>query len=238
MVRAPWYSLLIALFVMQFFDKRFRRLFIVIAVVAAIVLGLAWNRVSESQVAARLNDETSTYQGREDRWLTGLNMWRAQPIGGWGFNRFKQHGWRFRVEGTHQRMQAPENDYLIVMIGGGLIALVPYLAILLTPLLTSIRLAAKAKSFRKKKLPWTGFVKVETLGVVCAEIVCYLVYSFSAANVSAGTKLILFAVAGAVVGTHEHLLRRPDESPALADDEGSSNLAAQQLTVQGQTLNA
>jgi O-antigen ligase len=235
MVRAPWYSLLIALFVMQIFDKRFRRLFFAVAIVAALLIGLTWNRVADSDVAARLNDETSTYEGREARWRTGLNMWLARPVRGWGFGRFEREAWRFRTDVLQQRLRAPENDYLVVMIGSGLIGIVPYLGVLLVPLWYSLRLIFQARSLERKGLPWPGFVKVETLSLLNAVIVCYLVYSFSAANVIAGTKLILLSLAGAVVGTHEDLLRRSEDTEpvdyavkALPNDANSS-LATQRL---------
>jgi len=245
MTRAPWISLLIALFVIQFFDKRFRRLFIIIAVVGAIILGLTWDRVTQSTVAARINDDTSTYEGRQERWKTGLNMWLVRPIRGWGFGRFEREAWRFRAGESNVRLSAPENDYLVVVIGSGLLGLLPYLGMLLIPLWYGLRLIAKAKAhpdrFRgaPRHKPGTGFVKVETVAVACAVIICYLVYSFSAANVIAGTKLILFALCGAVIGSHEHLLgrtwadTRPGNPKETLPTDPHLSLATQRLNIRG-----
>lgn len=237
MVRAPWYSLLAALFVMQIFDKRFRRFFFAVAIVATLLIGLTWNRVAESNVATRLNDETSTYEGREARWVTGLHMWLARPVRGWGFGRFEREAWRFQTDVLQQRLRAPENDYLVVMIGSGLIGIIPYMGVLLVPLWYSLRLIFQARSLERRGLPWPGFVKIETLSLLNAVIVCYLIYSFSAANVIAGTKLILLSLAGAVVGTHEHLLRRTNSSAPSSDLEtappGDANPS---LITQRQTL--
>jgi O-antigen ligase len=235
MCRAPWYSLLVALFVMQLFDKRFRKLFVAIAIVGVLLVGLTWNRVSESNVAARLNDETSTYEGREARWITGFNMWRARPIRGWGFGKFEREAWRFRTDSLGQRLRAPENDYLVVAIGSGLLGLLPYLGVLLIPLWYSLRLVGRIRSLRRQGLPWPGFVKTETLGLLAALIVCFLVFSFSAANVIAGTKLVLLTLGGAIAGSHEHLLRRtarvtdPGAREAQAVDAPCENLTTQPL---------
>jgi len=219
MTRAPWLSLLIALFFMQLFDKRFRRLFIIIAIISAIMLGLTWERVSQSTVATRLNDETSTVEGRQARWNAGWNMWLARPIRGWGVGRFEQQSWRFRTDGGNARLNAPENDYLVVMISSGLLGLLPYLGVILIPLVDGLRLIAQARSFQRQDLPWPGFVKVETLAVACAVTICFLVYSFSAANVIAGTKLILLVITGTVIGSHEHLLRSPKRRTATGQSD-------------------
>jgi hypothetical protein len=246
MVRAPWLALLIALFVIQIFDRRFRRLFILIAIVAAIVLGLTWDRVSRSNVAARLSDETSTYEGRQERWQAGLKMWLARPMRGWGFGRFEREAWRYRRDGSTTPMTAPENDYLVVMVGSGLIGFLPYMGMLLLPLWNGLRLIARAKARERQHVPWPGFVKVETLAVSCAVIAAYLVFSFSAANVIAGSKLILMSLTGAVVGSHEALLRRPKRNASQSSvpqdaqiappETANSGLTTHRLNIRGQTL--
>jgi O-antigen ligase len=208
MCRAPWLSLLAALFVIQLFDRRFRRLFVLIAIAAAILLGLTWDQVSGSTAVARINDENSTLEGRQARWQAGLNMWLAQPVRGWGFNRYERESWRFRTDDLGIDLEAPENDYLTVMIGSGLLGFLPYMGVLLIPLWRSLRLIFQARRLERRGQTWPGFVKPETLAVLCAVIVSYLIYSFSAANVIGGTKLILLTLAGTVAGTHEHLLRR------------------------------
>ena len=49
MSRTPWYALLIALFTMQFFYPQFRKAFLVIGVVVAVVIGVTWDQVSQFQ---------------------------------------------------------------------------------------------------------------------------------------------------------------------------------------------
>jgi O-antigen ligase len=160
-------------------------------------------------------------------------------VRGWGFGRFEREAWRFRQDVLSQRLRAPENDYLVVMVGSGLVGVIPYLGVLLIPLWYSLRLIAQARSLRRQGLPWPGFVKIETLSTLNAVIVCFLAYSFSAANVTAGTKLILLSLAGAVVGTHEHLLRRPDSSAqpevtSASTAQANPSLAIQSLDIRGQ----
>jgi O-antigen ligase len=202
MTRAPWYSLLLALFIMQFFYPKFRRLFYVIVFVAAIALWATWDQVVESNAADRVNDKVSTLEGRDVRWQAGFNMWRAKPIQGWGFGRYQEESGRFRTDGESRNCSAVENDYLYILVGSGLIGFLPYLIFLLVPLVNSLRLFFKARA-----PDWSGFIRPETLTVYWAVILCLLITSYSAIQTQAVIKLMTFAVAGAVIGTHEHLLR-------------------------------
>jgi O-antigen ligase len=205
MSRTPWYALLIALFVMQFFYPQFRKVFFAITFVAIIILGLTWDQVSESDVANRVNDKVSTLEGREARWTAGFNMWKAKPVRGWGFDRYETHSGRFRTDGvnTNFRNGAIENDYLHIMVSCGLIGFVPYALFLLVPLVNSLRLF-----FRARASDWSGFIKPEVLSVYWAVIICLLITSYTAIQTQAIIRLMTFAVAGAIVGSHEHVLGR------------------------------
>jgi O-antigen ligase len=201
MVRAPWYALLLSLFIMQFFYPQFRKVFFVIALVAAIVLWATWDQVSESQAAERINDQTSTLEGREARWQAGYNMWRVKPIQGWGFGWYGRESGRFRTDGSSRNLSAIENDYLYILVGSGLIGFLPYLIFLLAPLVNSLRLF-----FRARAPDWSGFIKPEILTIYWAVVLCLAITSYSAIHPRPYVKLMTFAVAGAVVGTHESLL--------------------------------
>jgi O-antigen ligase len=215
MSRTPWYALLAALFIMQLFYPQFRKVFYVIVFVAAIVLWATWDQVSESDVADRVDDKVSTMEGREARWQAGFNMWQVKPIRGWGFGRYRQESGRFRTDGKRSNLGAIENDYLHILVGSGLIGFLPYLLFLLAPLVNSLRLF-----FRARAPGWSGFIKPETLTVYWAVIICLLITSYTAIQTQVVIKLMTFAVAGAVVGSHEPLLcdskKRPFHDP-LAD---------------------
>jgi O-antigen ligase len=202
MSRTPWYALLFALFVMQFFYPQFRKLFFVIVLVAAIVVWATWDQVIESDAANRVGDNVSTLEGRKARWQAGYNMWRAKPIRGWGFGRYKKESGRFRTDGKRTNFYAIENDYLHILVGSGLIGFLPYLLFLLAPLVNSLRLF-----FRARSPDWSGFIKPKTLAIYWAVTLCLAITSYTAIHVQPVLKLMAFAVAGAVVGSHEHLLR-------------------------------
>ena len=203
MSRTPWYSLLIALFVMQFAYPRFRRLFLAILCVSAVLLVVFWDQVAVSDVAARVTDRVSTLEGRQTRWEAGLRMWLARPVRGWGFGRYEEVSGRYRSDGLRANLSAIENDYLYVLVGSGLIGFVPYLLVLAVPLLASLRLFLRARLGGR-----SGFITQEMIAVYWAVMLSYLIGSFTARDTQPGLRLMVFAVAGAVVGTHEYLLRR------------------------------
>lgn len=219
MSRTPWYALLIALFVMQLFYPQFRKLFVAILVVAVLALGVNWSQVSQSQIAARINDQNSTLEGRQTRWQAGYNMWRAKPIRGWGFGRFETEAGRFRTDGERKNFGngAIENDYLHMLVGSGLIGFAPYLLFLLVPLIRSARLF-----FRIRAPNGSVFIKRETIALYWAVLLVLVITSYTAIQVRPVIKMMTFAVVGAVVGSHEHLLHRPKRKFALVEEAAHS----------------
>ncbi|MEM7034801.1 MAG: O-antigen ligase family protein [Chloroflexota bacterium] len=205
--RTPWYATLLALFVMQLFYPQFRKLFIIIGIVGAVVIFGTWDSVSQSQAASRLDDDGEGLEGREARWNAGWNMFMSKPIRGWGFGKYETNSGRFRTDGSRSNFDAIESDYLHIMVATGLIGIAPYLLYIASILIYSWRL------FLRVRLPeWSGFIKTGTLTVVWAMIICLMVTSYTARQVQPVIKLITFAVAGAVVGSHEYILRKPKDS--------------------------
>jgi O-antigen ligase len=201
--RTSWYALLISLFIIQFFYPRFRKVFFVIVFVAAIVLWATWEQVNESAVVnERVNSKVSTLEGRQIRWETGYNMWQAKPIQGWGFGQYQRESWRFRTDEGRGNIYAIENDYLHILVASGLIGFLPYLLFLLTPLVYSLRLF-----FRARGPDWSGFVKPETIAIYWGVILSFAIGSFTQMQTQPIVSTLPFALAGAVIGTHEHWLR-------------------------------
>jgi hypothetical protein len=200
--RTSWYALMIGLFILQFFYPQFRKVYIVMVLVAAIVLWATWDQVNESAVVSeRIGTHSSGLEKREVLWQAGYNMWRAKPIRGWGANGFEEESGRFRTDGGRTNLGGNENDYLRIMVSSGLIGFLPYLIFLLTPLFHSIRLFFKARA-----PDWPGFIKPETIAIYWVAIICYAIGSYTQNQNVLMVKVIPFAMAGAIVGTHQHWL--------------------------------
>jgi len=209
--RTSWYSLLISLFVLQFFYPQFRKVFLALVLVSVMVLWAAGDQVNDSQAADRVNDENSTLEGREARWEAGFNMWKVKPIRGWGDGRYGRESGRFRTDGLEKNFKAIENDYLDIMVNSGLIGFLPYLIFLLAPLVSSLRLF-----FRARSPEWTGSIRPETIAVYWCVMIPFLVGSYTAVQNGDVVKMFTFAVAGGIIGSHEHLLRNKGSTSTKA----------------------
>ena len=208
MSRTPWYALMIALFIMQFFYPQFRKLFIVLVFVAGLVIWATWDRVEQSTVASRVNDKVSTLDGREVRWQAARNMWLAKPLRGWGYGYYNEKSGQFRNDGGRGNLDAVESDYWHILVGSGLVGFLPYLAFIGAILYYSLRLF-----FQARAPDWSGFIKPESLTVVWAVIICLMLTSYTARQVQPVIRLMTFAVCGAIVGTHETMLRKDRKRP-------------------------
>jgi len=223
--RTSWIALLVGLFILQFFYPQFRKVYLIIVLVSAVVLWVTWDQVSESTVVEeRVNSKVSTLEGREARWAAGYNMWRVKPIRGWGFGRYEERSGRFRTDGERRNFLAIENDYLHILVGSGLVGFLPYLLFLLAPLVNSLWLFRRVSAS-----DWSGFVKSATIAVYWAVLLAFAIGSYTQKQTQPVVKMIPFALAGAVVGSHEHRLRgsmvvkrQPTNSPpsAIVEETG------------------
>jgi O-antigen ligase len=224
--RTSWYTLLIGLTILQFFYPQFRKLYLVIVLVAAVTLWATWDQVTESTVVTnRVNSKVSTLEGREARWNAGFNMWRAKPILGWGFGRYRRESGRFRTDGDPRNFIAIENDYLHILVASGVVGFLPYLLLLLTPLVTSVRLF-----FRARSPGWSGFVKPETIAVYWAIILSFAIGSYTQIQTQQIVKMLPLVIAGAVVGTHERWLRPETERDPVARSLSTADVTSHKGT--------
>ncbi len=210
--RTSWYALLISLGLLQFFYPQFRKAFWVIAMVAGVILFITRDQVNESAVVQdRVNSKVSTLEGRQGNWDAGYRMWQARPIRGWGFGQYEQKSGQFRTDGKNENYTAIENDYLHILVASGLIGFIPYVLFQLVPLLYSFPLFFKARA-----AAWPGFVKMETVAIFWAVMLAFVLGSYTQVQTQTIVKMIPFAVAGAVVGSQEYLLRSLRPKPVYS----------------------
>jgi O-antigen ligase len=225
--RTSWYALLISLALIQFFYPQFRKAFWVIAIVVGVVLFITKDQVNESTVVQdRINSKVSTLEGRQGNWDAGYRMWQARPLQGWGFGQYELKSGQFRTDGKNENFSAIENDYLHILVATGLIGFLPVVIFQLVPLVNSIPLFFKARAS-----PWPGFIKWETIIIFWAIMVSFVLGSYTQVQTQAIVKMIPFAVAGAVIGSHEYLLRRtwtnPLSSPTWSDAQTGTMVHAE-----------
>jgi len=125
--RIAWLAVVVVVFVMQSFYPQFRRLFIVLLIVVAIVSALNWDRISTSTVYTdRVNSQLSTSEDRTKGWEHALEFWSANPLLGRGFRQYRNLA---RAAGYQDR--AVESEYLDILVSAGLAGFLPYVGLLL-----------------------------------------------------------------------------------------------------------
>ncbi|MCC6191318.1 MAG: O-antigen ligase family protein [Anaerolineales bacterium] len=183
--RASWISMGASFVILAAFTPAFRRVLLGLALVLAVPLALAWDRVAESSlIEQRVTSNYETLNGRTARWEAALRLWRDKPLQGLGFKSFDE------LSG----FTAVENQYLHLLVSGGLITLAPFLLFLFVTFLDSVRLYVRGPS-------WTGVFVDRTLIVVFwAMASTYLVKGLTGVQ-DTPIHLIFFILIGAVIGS-------------------------------------
>jgi O-antigen ligase len=202
--RTSWYSLLISLSVLQFFYPQFRKFYLVLILVAGVTLWATWDQVTDSTVVEeRVNERTEDFNGRSARWEAGMEMWRERPIRGWGYDQYEEISGRFRQDGSRKNFGSIESDYLDILSSTGLLGFAPYIGFLVIVFISSFLLYFKARA-----PDWPGFVKPEMIAIVWCTLGSFLITSYTQIQNEVIVKMLPFALAGSIIGTHQYLLNR------------------------------
>jgi|GEM_PF-668916 len=131
MNRSAWGGLVIAYGVMALLIKRFRRYFALMLLVGAVLAVVYWALiVSSATVRERLQAQGPiTY--RSETWNVALRMIRDNLAFGIGYENFQFYYQRYGQWDVYLRaLPTPHNTYLWVMLMGGVIAFLPFMAFL------------------------------------------------------------------------------------------------------------
>lgn len=200
--RAAWVSALVSFIVVAPFFPAFRRLFLVLIIIAGIPLAIYWNRLSETDlVQERVNSRVDTLNGRTYRWQAAIDLWKQSPILGHGFRRFDDlSGYR-----------AVENYYLHILVSAGLVGFVPFLCFLYLVIRESVAIYRRAAT-----LPGL-WVDRELIAVFWGATSTYLVKAMTGAQGAAIVNLLFYMLIGAVVGSQGEALQASDADLSLGE---------------------
>ena len=192
--RTAWIATMGSLLVIQFFFPRFRRLFLVLLVLATGLTVLYWDQIGESAVVTeRVSDKVDSLNGRLVLWEAALKDWGEEPILGRGLGQFL----------ARSSYQAIESNYLWILVDAGLVGFVPFILIFVFLLKTSIRLyRARAPAI---------FVEPDLVAVFLGSFTAYLICLSTVVMNHEFPHALFFLLAGAVVGSQEAILdQQPD----------------------------
>jgi O-antigen ligase len=201
--RTPLLAFVLGMFMLQFFYPSLRKLLFIMLILLGVGLLVNWERFQQTDIAQdRVTMGSRDFDDRFTRWQVGWQMWREKPVQGWGQGRFEERSGQYRTDGYSRNINAVENDYLYILLSAGLIGFVPYALFLLVLLGTSVSLY-----FRKRSGQIRGFIRTPTIALFWAVMASFLITSFTAMNALTIAKLLPFAIAGAIIGSQEHLLK-------------------------------
>jgi O-antigen ligase len=195
--RTAWIATLVSFVVIQFFFPRFRKILVVLLLVAGGFSLLYSDEVSGSAVVQeRVNQKVDTLNGRTEVWDAAWAAWEESPIIG--------HG-----RGQVSSIRLLESHYLSLMVEGGLVALIPFLLVFVAML---------GQLYRLMRWRFAGmFVSVELMAILLGVIAAYLVSLYTVVMNRDFPHMLLFILAGAVLGSHDFFLRKPRSQAELVE---------------------
>jgi O-antigen ligase len=207
-VRAGWLGVLIGLAILVWLSPPLRRALLallpMLILIGATVSAVAV--VSPEMIQGRLtSQEPITY--RLTAWRLAWELFLSSPVIGIGYDEFGrvaagQFGWNPHRITMVSEFPAVHNSYLYVLVSGGLVALIPYLA-LFAGLLW--------RGYRFWRHPWGEEERAEareTVATLWATLISYMVIigTFDVQNAQFAN-LTLFLLVGALVGRLEEMGR-------------------------------
>jgi O-antigen ligase len=225
MNRSGWGGLLASMIVMALFVPRFRRIFLVLLAMGAVV-GVVYGAIilTSSVVQERL-----TAQGpldyRVETWDVAFQMIRDHPLFGVGYDNFSTFYKRYAHWDVYLRaVPTPHNTYLWVMLMGGVVALVPFLVFLVVMIFSALKVRREA---RQQGDTWLA----DITGVFLASMAAVLAPAF-VMDILSGyyNTMVMFLVIGGYFGMVAGERRRASAPPVAASPVAASPVTAPQGT--------
>jgi O-antigen ligase len=194
--RGSWVAMLGGLLIVQLFYPRFRRYFLVIAVISVAALALTWDSFTETEVyQERLNRRVDTLNGRTYRWEEAIRLWKEQPVWGYGYGQYE----------AVSRYYTVENMYLDILVSAGAVGFVPFIFLLVMVIKDSVLI------YRRCGRDPRIFVDRTMVAIFLGSLSSYLI---KIATGHAGTgatvvNAVVFMLIGAVVGSQQEFLKGP-----------------------------
>jgi putative inorganic carbon (HCO3(-)) transporter len=211
MNRSGWAGLVISLVVLALFVPRFRRIFFLLLLVGVIVGGVYWTAIITSATVQERLEAQGPVDYRVDTWAIALRMIRDHPITGIGYQNFSEYYRRYGQWDIYLRaMPTPHNTYLGIILMGGIVAFVPFVAFLGAIAYTALKLYFGA--LRNPR----AYPSADLVGTFLASLSAILVPA-AVMDVLDGyyNTMIMFLILGAFFGAVTEEERRIHTAPSL-----------------------
>lgn len=212
--RGVYVGVLAAFPVMLLASKGIRRTIAIMLAIGGLALLVSWQSLIHSKVySVRLSDPGPIYS-RAAIQATAWNMIKHHPLSGVGVGNFSAVAPKFYmpfrdISAFHGRgIASPHNQFLLVMLEGGMLAFVPFMFMILFIVLTSVRAYKAAEG--------PGLLGRDGVVVFWALTVAYLIQSVQGDGFwfCPYLTVLWYVFIGAMAGVH--LLEREDQQMARA----------------------
>lgn len=200
--RAGWAAFVLGLLVMIPFYPRFRKVFLPVFLIAAVVLAATWGIVSTTPAIEERLQAKGPIEYRLDAYSVLVKMIKANPITGVGQGNYAKYynlyaygvAYQYFDPSNPRVVASPHNSFMYVLVHGGLLTFLSYLGFLLSSFWITVRF------YRESEEDSTG--RVHSLIVATwGAFVGYLVPSMAADIVAFPyTTMLFFVVIGGVQG--------------------------------------
>jgi O-antigen ligase len=193
--RGAWVGMAVGLLVLGLFEARYRRILLLLLLVAVILVGVYWVQVTSSPVVTERLSNVTSIQFRINMLEVSQRMIRANPLFGVGFESFATYYIQY---GGHWELMAwddpmPHNTYVFILATMGLAAFVPYVLVFLS--LFAETGVMMRSHWRKRGANYALLVSV------WAAVAAYMATAaFIDIYPNAFTSLVLFFIMGTMVG--------------------------------------
>ena len=204
MNRSGWVALLVCLVVMALFVKRFRGVFVLVLLVAAVVVVTYWTWITASPAVRERLQARAPIEYRRETWEIALRMIRDHPTFGVGYDNFRHYYRRYAIWDIYLiATPTPHNTFLWVILMGGVVAFVPFVAFLVAVVSYALRWYARSRH-QREELP-----EADLAGTFLASMSAFLAPAL-VMDVLEGlyTAMLTFLIMGAFLGAMSGEARR------------------------------
>jgi O-antigen ligase len=203
--RTPWIGTLAALFIIQFFFPRFRRVFIILLLISSVTMLMFWDEINDTAVVQeRVNNRVDTANGRTYRWQAAFDLWQEKPLLGQGFGQFNRLS----------RHHAVESRYLQFLVSAGLVGFVPYVLLLGFILAGSITVYRRARD----NLNFSTIVSPELVVIFWGCFAAYINEGITDEVSKPIVNILFFLLVGTILGSSQGWMRRTNHQTQYLPD--------------------
>ena len=139
MNRSGWVGLAVSLLTMGIFVRRFRRIFVMLALLGAILASTYWALIVTSTTFQERVTAERPIEYRMEAWDVAFRIIKDNPVFGIGYENYSHVYKRYARWDIYLRATpTPHNTYLWVMLMGGAVAFVPFVLLIAAILISAL----------------------------------------------------------------------------------------------------